>query len=142
MASAAGNDDAGNGNRHDATCATLCFSVGEPDADLLRRRIEAVLTVPRPVVVVNSYAPANQQAGTNDSRVQNGMLIEAALSDGHWLLFASPLITPPAVDPVATKFSRASFTAWLALSIVLGILLSMLIARRLIKPLSELAIAV
>jgi hypothetical protein len=116
--------------------------VGEPDADLLRRRIEAVLTVPRLVVVVNSYAPSNQQAGTNDSRVQNGMLIEAALSDGHWLLFASPLITPPAVDPVATKFSRASFTAWLALSIVLGILLSMLIARRLIKPLSELAIAV
>jgi HAMP domain-containing protein len=52
------------------------------------------------------------------------------------------LISPPAVDPVATKFSRASFTAWLALSIVLGILLSMLAARWLIKPLSELAIAV
>ena len=115
---------------------------GEPDADLLRRRIEAVLTVPRPVVVVNAYAPANQQAGTSDGRVQNGMFVEAALSDGHWLLFATPLIPPPAVDPVATKFSRASFTAWLALSIALGILLSMLAAQRLIKPLSELAIAV
>jgi signal transduction histidine kinase len=115
---------------------------GEPAADLLRRRIEVALTVPRPVVVVNSYGPANQQAGTSDGRVQNGMLIEAALSDGHWLLFASPLIPPPAIDPVAVKFSRASFTAWLALSIVLGILLSMLAAQRLIKPLSELAIAV
>ena len=56
--------------------------------------------------------------------------------------FASPLIPPPAVDPVAAKFSRASFTAWLALSIALGIMLSMLAAQRLIKPLSELAIAV
>jgi len=115
---------------------------GEPAADLLRRRIEVALTVPRPVVVVNSYGPANQQVGTSDGRVQNGMLIEAALSDGHWLLFASPLVPPPPVDPVAVKFSRASFTTWLALSIVLGILLSMLAAQRLIKPLSELAIAV
>ena len=114
---------------------------GEPSADLLRRRIEAVLTVPRPVVVVNSYAPVSQQAGAS-GRVQNGMFVEAALSDGHWLLFATPLIPPPAVDPVATKFSRASFTTWLALSVVLGILLSMLAAQRLIKPLSELAIAV
>ena len=105
---------------------------GEPDADLLRRRIEAVLTVPRPVVVVNAYGPANQQAGAVDGRVQNGMFVEAALSDGHWLFFTTPLIPPPAVDPVATKFSRASFTAWLALSIALGILLSMLAARRLI----------
>ena len=93
------------------------------------------LTVPRPVVAVNSYAPSNQQAGTGDGRVQNDMLVEAALSDGHWLLFASPLVPPPAVDPVATKFSRASFTAWLALSIALGILLSMLAAQRL--PISK-----
>jgi hypothetical protein len=64
------------------------------------------------------------------------MLIEAALSDGHWLLFASPLIPPPAVDPVVTKkFSHASFTAWLALSIALGILLSILVAQRL--PISK-----
>jgi hypothetical protein len=75
---------------------------GEPDADLLRRRIEAVLTVPRPVVVVNSYAPSNQQAGAVDGRVKNGMFVESPLSDGHWLLFASPLVPPPAVDPVAT----------------------------------------
>jgi signal transduction histidine kinase len=70
------------------------------------------------------------------------MLIEAALSDGHWLLVASTLDLPPTIDPVATEFSRASFATWLVLSVLLAVLLSMLAARRLIKPLSELAIAV
>jgi len=49
---------------------------------------------------------------------------------------------PPTIDPVATEFSRASFATWLVLSVLLAVLLSMLAARRLIKPLSELAIAV
>ena len=115
---------------------------GELDADLLRRRIEAVLTVPRPLVVANSYRPADQHARTGGGGpVENGVFIEAALSDGQWLLFASPMIPPPAVDPVATQFARANFAAWLALSILLGILLSMLAARRLVKPLAELATA-
>ena len=114
----------------------------EPDANLLRSRIEAVLTVPRPVFVADSYRPADQRTGGNGGRVQNGVLVEAALSDGHWLLLVSNLIPPPASDPVATEFSRASFAAWLAISILLGILLSVLAARRLVKPLSELAIAV
>ena len=48
----------------------------------------------------------------------------------------------PPVDPVATKFSRARFAAWLFLFILLGMLLSMLAARRLVKPLSELVVAV
>ena len=115
---------------------------GELDADLLRRRIEAVLTVPRPLVVADSYRPADQHARTGGGGpVENGVFIEAALSDGQWLLFASPMIPPPAVDPVATQFARANFAAWLALSILLGILLSMLAARRLVKPLAELATA-
>ena len=49
---------------------------------------------------------------------------------------------PPPVDRVAIKFSRASFAVWLGLSFLLGILLSMLAARRLVKPLSDLAVAV
>lgn len=114
----------------------------EPDANLLRGRIGAVLTVPRPVVVADRYRPADQRAGAGDGRVENGMLIEAALSDGHWLLVASTLDLPPTIDPVATEFSRASFATWLVLSVLLAVLLSMLAARRLIKPLSELAIAV
>ena len=114
----------------------------EPDANLLRGRIGAVLTVPRPVVVADRYRPADQRAGAGDGRVESGMLIEAALSDGHWLLVASTLDLPPTIDPVATEFSRASFATWLVLSVLLAVLLSMLAARRLIKPLSELAIAV
>jgi HAMP domain-containing protein len=114
----------------------------EPDADLLRHRIEATLTAPRSVVVAEWYRPPDQQAGTGTSRVKIGVMIETALSDGRWLLFWSTLLPPPAVDPVATQFSRASFAAWLAISVLLGILLSILAARRLVRPLSELATAV
>ena len=116
----------------------------EPDANLVRARVQAVLTAPRPVIVADRYRPADPRvgAGAGDGRVENGMWIEAALSDGQWLLFLSNLDPPPAVDPVATEFSRASFATWLVLSILLAILLSMLAARRLIKPLSELARAV
>jgi signal transduction histidine kinase len=114
----------------------------EPDANLVRARVQAMLTAPRPVIVADRYRPADPRVGAGDARVENGMWIEAALSDGHWLLFLSNLDPPPAVDPVATEFSRASFATWLVLSILLAILLSMLATRRLIKPLSELARAV
>jgi signal transduction histidine kinase len=114
----------------------------EPNADLLRRRIEAVLTVPRLVIVADRYRPVDKQASPIAGRIENGVLIEAALSDGHWLLFGSNLDPPPPIDPVATQFSQVSFAAWLTLSILLGVLLSMLSARRLVKPLAELAIAV
>jgi signal transduction histidine kinase len=114
----------------------------EPNADLLRRRIEAVLKVPRLVIVADRYRPVDKQAGPIAGRIENGVLIEAALSDGHWLLFGSNLDPPPPIDPVATQFSQVSFAAWLAVSILLGVLLSMLSARRLVKPLAQLAIAV
>jgi len=111
------------------------------DANVLRHRIEAVLRIPRPVIVADRVGPEDKQADPAAERVEGGVLIEAALSDGHWLLFRSDL-GPPPVDPVAAKFSRVSFAAWLSLSFLLGTLLSMLAARRLVKPLSELAIAV
>ena len=113
----------------------------EPNANLLRHRIEAVLRVPRPVIVADRFSQANKQASPAADRIESGVFIEAALSDGHWLLFRSDL-EPPPVDPVATKFSRVTFAAWLTLSILVGILLSMLAARRLVKPLSELGTAV
>jgi signal transduction histidine kinase len=115
---------------------------GEPDADLLRRRIEAVLTVQRPMIVADRYPQTAQQAGGGDGRAENGVWIEAALRDGHWLLLGSSLDLPPPIDPVATRFSRASFAAWLAVSALLGIFLSVLAARRFVRPLSELAVAV
>jgi signal transduction histidine kinase len=114
----------------------------EPDANLVRTRVQAVLLAARPVIVADRYRPADPRAGARDGRVENGMWIEAALSDGHWLLFLSNLDVPPTDDPIATTFSRASFATWLTLSMLLAVLLSMLAAQRLIKPLSELAIAV
>jgi signal transduction histidine kinase len=125
----------------DAPAPNLLNST-EPDANLLRSRIAAMLSIPRPVFVRISYRPTDPHAGGNSDRVQNGVLIEAALSDGHWLLFVSQLIPPPAFDPVATKFSRTQFAASLTLSILLGIFLSVLAAQRLARPLSELALAV
>jgi signal transduction histidine kinase len=69
-------------------------------------------------------------------------MIETPLADGHWLLFMSRFDPPPTFDPVGVKFNRASFATWLSLSILLGIVLSIVAARRLVKPLSELAVAV
>jgi signal transduction histidine kinase len=114
----------------------------EPDANMVRARVQALLTPARPVVVADRYRPVGPRDNVGDHRVENGMWIEAALSDGHWLVFNSNMDPPPAIDPVATKFSRASFASWLVLSVLLAILLSMLAARRLINPLSELAKAV
>jgi signal transduction histidine kinase len=113
----------------------------EPDANQVRSRIEAMLTIPRPVVVADRYRPTDQRSGAGAGRVQSGMLIETALSDGHWLLFASSL-DPPALDPIASEFSQAAFAAWLILSVLLAVALSMLAAQRLVKPLSDLARAV
>ena len=114
----------------------------DANAALLRRRIEAALRVPRPVIVTDRYSPVDKQADPAADRVESGVLIEAALSDGRWLLFRSDLHAPPPVDPVASRFSQARFAASLALSILLGIVLSMLAARRLARPLTELTAAV
>jgi signal transduction histidine kinase len=113
----------------------------EPDANLVRSRIEAMLTTARPVIVADRYRPEDQRAGPATGRVESGMLIETALSDGHWLLFASNL-DPPALDLVTAEFSQVAFAAWLILSVLLAVLLSMLAAQRLVRPLSELAKAV
>jgi len=94
------------------------------------------------VIVADRSRPEDKQAGPVVDRFESGVLIEAALSDGHWLLFTSDLDPPAPGDPVANRFSQTKFAAWLALSILLGTLLSMLAARRLVKPLSELAMAV
>ena len=113
----------------------------EPIANLLRHRIEAVLRVPRPVIVADRDRLEDKEASPAADRTESGVFIEAALSDGHWLLFRSDL-EPPPVDPVANKFSRVALATWLTLSILVGILLSMLAARRLVKPLFELTAAV
>lgn len=113
----------------------------QPDAQLLRRRIEDLLTVPRPVVVTDHYRVADQQGNTNRTPVESGVVTEVALADGHWLVSYSAFNAPQVSDPVADKFSKASFATWLALSILLAVLLSALAARRLVKPLHKLASA-
>ena len=97
--------------------------------------------MPLTAIIADRYRPAYQQVATDNGGIRSGELIEAALSDGHWLLVISSLQPPPAIDPVAAKFSRASFETWLALSVLLAVFLSTL-ARRLVMPLSELAMAV
>jgi signal transduction histidine kinase len=116
-------------------------SGADPDVDALRRRIEAILMVRRPVVVAQRHGAPDKQIAPAANRVDGSTSIEVALSDGHWLLFTSDL-PPPSIDTVAIRFSRASLATWLSLSFLLGIALSMLAARRLVKPLGELAMAV
>ena len=115
---------------------------GEPDAEVMRRRIEAALTTPRPVIVVDRYRLVDEKAGPAGGRVENGAWIEASLANGQWLLVVWNLDPPPPSDPVAAEFSVASFAAWLILSLVVAALLSVVAARRLVKPLSELSAAV
>ncbi len=114
----------------------------EPDAILLRNRILALMRFPRPVIVADRYLPGLGQFGLTHDRIEKGVMVETPLADGHWLLFMSRFDPPPPFDPVAVKFNQASFATWLLLSILLGIVLSILAARRLVKPLSELAVAV
>ena len=121
---------------------TKLVNHSEPETDLLRHQIEAALDCPRPAIVAGQYQPLDRQSGTIDRRVLSGVMIETALRDCHWLLVRQqPRPTSP-VDRVAVKFSRTSFVAWLAISILLGVLLSHLAARRLIRPVLGLATAV
>jgi len=114
----------------------------EPEAALLRRRIEAVLTVPHPVIVADGHRSVEKDSSPDSTGTQTGVRVETGLKDGHWLLVESSLNLPSVVDPVAIEFSRVLFAAWLVVSILPGIVLAFLAARRLVKPMSELAAAV
>jgi hypothetical protein len=109
---------------------------GDLEAIRLRRRIRLMFTAPRPIVV----APRPQRQATGYG--QDGMVVEVPLNDGHWLQFTTSFESPPLPPRTATEFSRAAFGAWLGFTAVLVILLSILAARRLANPLSELAGAV
>src|SRR6202044_2270690 len=63
-------------------------------------------------------------------------------SNGQWLLVVFNLDPPPPSDPVAAEFSLASVAAWVILALALTTLLSVVAARRVVKPLSELSAAV
>jgi signal transduction histidine kinase len=115
---------------------------GEPDAEVMRHRIETALTAPRPVIVADRYRLADQKAGPAGGRVEIGTWIEASLANGQWLLVVTNLDPPPASDPVATEFSAVSLVAWLVLSLAVATLLSVVAARRVVQPLSELSAAV
>jgi signal transduction histidine kinase len=112
---------------------------GEPDAEAMRRRIEAALSAPRPVIVADRYRLADEKAGPAGGRVENGAWIEASLSNGQWLLVVFNLDPPPPSDPVAAQFSVVSIGAWVIAALALAALLSLVAARRVVKPLSKLS---
>jgi signal transduction histidine kinase len=112
---------------------------GEPDAEAMRRRIEAALSAPRPVIVADRYRLADEKAGPAGGRVENGAWIEASLSNGQWLLVVFNLDPPLPSDPVAAQFSLVSIGVWVITALALAALLSLVAARRVVKPLSELS---
>ena len=116
--------------------------MSDPDADVLRARIEAVLRVPRPLIVVDRVQKIGRGPAKGGALVEKGVLIEAALQNNQWLLVSSNLDPLPLIDPIAVRFRRTSFATSLILAILIGIMLSVLVARRLTKPLAELANAV
>ncbi len=114
----------------------------EPDEILLHNKIVAALTVPRSVIVNDRFRFADRRHPSEFDRVHWGVRIETTLYDGQWILFVSSLDPPVPGDPIATRFQRTSLATWLAMTVVLGILLSLIVARRVARPLSDLAIAV
>jgi signal transduction histidine kinase len=92
------------------------------------------------VIVVDRFR--DEKTEQTSEHVEVGASIEAPLSNGQWLLVLWNQPPPPPIDPVAVEFSIASFTAWLLLSLVLAAILSVVAARRLVNPLSELSVAV
>ena len=103
----------------------------DPNADVLRHRIEALLPTPRRLIVTD------QNVGS--TRV----IIEAALADGHWVVFECRLRPPlPIYLPTPDLPLWANNAALLALCAGLAILLALLTARSIINPLSELFAAI
>ena len=88
-------------------------------------------------MIVAARPPPVDKTGALDRR----FFIETALRDGHWLLFVSNL-DPTPFDTAVSGISRRDFWVWFAASILVAILLATLAARRLIKPLSSLEVAV
>jgi len=112
-----------------------------PSTTLLHHEIMTTMTDPRPVIVAERFSPADQPANARGRAPKKILLIETSLADGKWVLFTSRFMPPPVTDPVAEKFSRISLAAWLILAVLFGVLLSILAARRITRPLSELATA-
>ena len=121
---------------------TLRDGENEPDARLLRFRIAGLLRSPHPIIVSDRFMSVPQRSRNDSDHVQNGVVVESPLADGHWLLFIVGLDPPAPIDPVAESFHRTSTITWLSLSLLLGTLLSFLATRRLVTPLCELAAAV
>lgn len=107
---------------------------------IVRRRIGMLFTFHHAVIAAPRSRVRDDGAGLAGPRKQ-GMLVEAPLRDGHWLLFATN-VPAPLSDPAALEYSRAAFGGRLALAGVLILLLSILVTRRLENPLSQLALAV
>jgi hypothetical protein len=108
---------------------------------MLRIRLQILFPVPH-LAIVAPAAAETADPPHDASPKPSEMVVEALLQDNHWLLFTTDVAPPPLPDPVATQYFQASLGAWMTLSAALVVILSLLAARRLAKPLSELAVAV
>ena len=109
-------------------------------ARVVRRRIRRLFGIHHQIVTAPRTDPQNDPVdGVHPG--PRGLLVETPLTDGHWLLFTTNVPTP-FTDPGAEKYSRAAFVGRASLAVALVLLLSLLTARRLANPLSQLSLAV
>ena len=59
-----------------------------PGIDLLRRRLEAAMSAPRPLIVAQPSDPHLQATMQTDRVLGGPVMIETAIADGRWLLFS------------------------------------------------------
>jgi signal transduction histidine kinase len=109
-------------------------------AQAVRRHIRRLFGVHHQIVTVPRSELQNDPAD-GKHRPTQGLLVETPLRDGHWLLFTTNVPTP-FTDPGAEEYSRAALVGRAAFAVVLVLLLSLLTARRLANPLSQLSLAV
>jgi hypothetical protein len=110
----------------------------DQNALALLHRIDLYLAAPHVVIVAPKDQQASDPKGSDPAKSaddgQSGMLVEAPLRDGHWLVLTTNVEPPPLIDPATTEYYRASLGLWLTLSAVLVVLLSVLSGRRLANP--------
>ena len=113
---------------------------GDVTTEALRHKIESVLQQPWSVIVSTG---AHSPESATSSGSETGTIVEAELSDGQWLLAKTAIDAPlPWPNPAVAEFSRETLALSLIASAVLGVAVSFMASRRLVRPLSELAAAV
>lgn len=109
----------------------------DADSELLKNRVEALLASPRKILVAErSLVPGTRTASVTDLRE---LRVQVTLADGHWLTVERRFRPIMRTELAQASPSTLSIATAIALGGVLCALLSIIAARLISRPLSELS---